>query len=151
MRIAAARQTGLAHRPGITLIEVLLGLAIFLMAIVPIGKLVDMGTDHAVETSLQSEGTRLAQSKLAEVEAGVVPVATGGSGTFEDETEWSWTVTSTPASTPNLYSVAVTVSHDYRGRALTVSLSQMVVDPMVMGTGAPIAKPEEESTGGTAP
>lgn len=146
MRVAPTATTGTRHRPGITLIEVLLGLAIFLLALVPISRLVGMGTDSALEAALQSDGMRLAASKMAEVEAGVVSAVGGGSGTFEDEPAWSWEVQSSPTAIPNLYAITVTVSHDFRGQPMTVSLWQMIVDPATMGTAAAIAKPE--ATGG---
>jgi Tfp pilus assembly protein PilV len=138
-------------RPGITLIEVLLGLAIFLLALVPLGALVDLGTDNAMDTMLQSDGTRLAQSKMAEVEAGAVDVKTGGSGTYDDEPNWSWIVASTPGEAPNLYTVTVTASHELRGKTTTVVLSQMIVDPAMMGTAAPVQRPETATTGSTTP
>lgn len=146
MRVAPLAHSRTFTRPGITLIEVLLGLAIFLMALVPLGALVDLGTDNALETMLQSDGTRLAQSKMAEVEAGVVAINTGGSGTFDDEPTWNWTVASTPGDAPNLYTVTVTVTHEVRGKTTTVALSQMIVDPAMMGTAAPVQKPETTTT-----
>ncbi len=135
------------NRPGITLIEVLLALAIFLLAMVPIFRLVDLGTESALETQLQSDGTRLAQSKLAEVEAGVISPVSGGSGTFEDEISWSWEVQSVQTQIPNLFNVTVTVSHPFGGKTHTVTLSQMVLDPAQMGTASEIPNPEStEST-----
>jgi hypothetical protein len=127
-----------------TLIEVVLGLAIFLMAIVAISQLTDFGLDRAMEATLQADGTRLAQSKLAEVEAGVISPASGGSGTFDnDEQTWSWTVDSVPSpmTIPNLYTVTVTVTHDFNGKPFTVTLSQMVYDPAYGGTGALVVNP----------
>jgi len=146
MTVAPKTTAGLAHRPGITLIEVLLGLAILLLAIVAIGRLMEIGTDAAQETTLQADGTRLAQSKMAEVEAGVLSPASGGSGQFEDENAWSWDVQSSPGAAPNLYTVTVTVTHDFRGQPFTVTLAQMIVDPAQMGTASEIAKPTTETT-----
>ena len=61
-----------AIRPGISLIEVLLSLAIFLLALVAIGRLVDIGVDSALDSQAQAVATRLCHSKLAEAEAGAV-------------------------------------------------------------------------------
>jgi hypothetical protein len=95
-----------------------------------------------------ADGTRLAQSKLAEVEAGAIPVTGGGSGTCDDEPTWNWTVDSSPATLPNLYLVTVTLSHDLGGRQITVTLTQNVFDPQKMGTAASIPKPTA-TTGAT--
>ena len=47
-------------RRGLSLIEVLLSLTIFLLALVVLARLVDMGTDRELEARLQTRGTRLA-------------------------------------------------------------------------------------------
>ena len=63
-----------ASRPlvanGLSLIEVLLALTIFLLSLVVLGRLVDMGTDRELEARFQTRGTRLALDKLAEFESG---------------------------------------------------------------------------------
>ncbi|MBX9626958.1 MAG: type II secretion system protein GspI [Gemmataceae bacterium] len=109
---------------------------------VAIGRLVDIGSDHAAAARLHSRGTRLAQAKLAEVEAGVVGMD-GGSGSFDTEAGWSWTVEAQPQGPPNLYAVTVKVSFDDRGRPFEVTLSQLVLDPAKMGSAAQAEKPTE--------
>jgi type II secretion system protein I len=137
------------RRPGISLLEVLLALAIFLLALVAIGQLVDIGTDHALDSQAQATATRLAQSKLAEVEAGVIPLdGSSPSGSFDVEPEWTWTVSSTQANIPNLYTVTVQVSRQFRNRQFQVSLTQLVFDPNMMGN-AQEAQPPQTSSGGS--
>jgi general secretion pathway protein I len=142
----------LARRPprrGISLIEVLLALAILLMSITAIGRLMDMGADHAADAIAQSTGIRLAQSKLAEVECGLIPVNAGGSGTIEEEPNWSYSIEAAASAVPNVYTVTVTLTRT-GGRSHTVSMSQMICDPQAMGTAAPAQKPEAAtSSGGT--
>jgi type II secretion system protein I len=134
------------RRPGISLLEVLLALAIFLLALVAIGQLVDIGTDHALDSQAQATATRLAQSKLAEVEAGVIPLdGSSPSGTFDVEPEWTWTVSSTQANIPNLYTVTVQVSRQFRNRQFEVSLTQLVFDPNMMGNAQEAQKPQTTS------
>lgn len=135
-----------AARDGITLLEVLVAMAIFLMALVAIARLIDSGTDRAMDAIYQNTGTRLAQSKLAEVEAGAVAVPDGGSGTFDDEPDWQWSVECEAAPVPNVYPVTVRVWRDLRGVRFEVALSQMVFDPYAMGTAAEAVPPD--STGG---
>lgn len=139
-----------------SLIEVMLGLAIMLLSLVAITRLVEIGSDRAMEARLQVRGTRLAQAKLAEVEAGAVPLDSASSGTGEqDDKDWSWTVDPQPQTAPNLYMVTVKLSRTLRGTPFEVSLSQMVFDPTKMGTAAQAEKPPDPTTtdgttGGTA-
>ena len=132
-----------ARRPGLTLIEVLLALAILLMSLAAIGQLVDMGSDRGLDARFHVRGTRLAQAKLAECEAGVIPVG-GDSGEFADEPGWSWEVTSQPETATNLYRVTATVSRDVRGKRFEIVLSQLIYDPAMTGSAAQAQKPTQE-------
>lgn len=129
------------NRRGISLLEVLLSLAIFLMSLASIAQLVDIGTDRASDTILQNTGTRLAQSVMAEVEAGVIDTASGGTGVFDDEPEWNWQVTPEASSVPNLYTVTVRVYREVRGTRFEITLTQMVIDPTMIGTAAEAQNP----------
>jgi prepilin-type N-terminal cleavage/methylation domain-containing protein len=124
-------------RRGLSLLEVLLALAILSLAMAAIGKLVDVGTDRGNDARFTTRGTRLAQSKMAEVSAGLIPISGGTSGQFDnDDGAWSFEVASTPATPPNLYTVTVTVSRSVQGRTTQLTLSQMMFDPTQMGTAA---------------
>ena len=147
------------HRPGLTLIEVLLALAILLLSLAAVGQLVDMGSDRGMDARNHVRGTRLAQAKLAECEAGVIGI-TGGTGSFDDEPDWTWTVDSAPETATNLYRVTVTVSRDYRGRPFQITLAQLVYDPAMTGSAAQAERPTQADvesaetnggTGGTTP
>jgi type II secretion system protein I len=135
------------RRSGLSLLEVLVALAIFLIALVAVFGLVNYGADRGAVAAMKSAGTRLAQSKLAEVEAGVIPVSGGGSGQFDgDDAAWNWSVEPSAASVPNVYSVTVRVSREYRGRQFEVVLTQMVFDPTQMGTAVPAQPPATSTT-----
>jgi hypothetical protein len=129
---------------------VLLSLAIFLMSLVAIGHLVDIGTDSALDSQAQATATRLAQSKLAEVEAGAVALDSSSSGTFDAEPDWQWTVDPSLANVPNLYSVTVRVSREFRNRPFEVTMTQMVYDPKQMGNANEAQKPAASSSAATA-
>jgi len=136
------------RRPGISLLEVLLALAIFLLALVAIGQLVGLGTDHALDSQAQATATRLAQSKLAEIEAGVIPLdGSSPSGSFDVEPDWQWNVSSTQANIPNLYTVTVQVSRQFRNRQFQVSMTQLVFDPNMMGNAQEAQKPQTTASG----
>lgn len=136
------------RRRGLSLLEVLLALAIFLMSLVAIGGLIDFGSDQGMAASMQAAGTRLAQSKLAEVEAGAIDLTSGGSGTFEDEPEWNWSVEATQTQWPNTYDVTVRVWRE-TSRRYEVTLSQIVFDPAQMGNGSEAQPPTPPDSSGT--
>ena len=79
-----------ATRSGLSLLEVLVALTIFLLSFVALGRLVTLSSDHALDIQRQSEAMRLAQSKLNEVMAGAISLQ----GDEGDEDEWHWSVES---------------------------------------------------------
>ena len=138
------------RRPGLSLLEVLLSLAIFLLSMVAIFGLIEFGSERGTAAAMQSVGTRLAQSKLAEVEAGAIPANAGGSGSFDDEPEWNWSVDPGSPPVPNVYPVTVRVWRDFGGQTYEVVLSQMIYDPAQMGNAAEAQPPQTDtSTGGS--
>jgi len=147
------RRTGPTRRAGLSLLEVLLALAIFLFSLAAIGALVDFGNERSTATAMQTTATRLAQAKLAEVEAGAISVTAGGSGTFDEEPEWNWSVESGSATVANVYPITVRVWREVAGTTHEVTITQMVYDPAMMGNAAeaqPPATTDATSTGGTA-
>lgn len=142
------RRVNSGPRRGISLIEVLLSLAIFLLALVAIGRLVDFGSDRAQDAQLQTRGTRLALAKMAEVEAGVISVQSGGAGDFPEEPGWSWSVEPQPTGPPNVYQVTVRVTRDLNGKPFEVSLTQIVYDPALIGSAAQAEKTTTDSSSG---
>lgn len=134
-----------APRTGLTLLEVLVSLTILLIALAALGALIDLGEDNASRAALTTTGTRLAQSKLAEVEAGVLDCTSSSNGNCDDEPGWTWAVESAAGPATNLYSITVRVGKDYKGRRFEVTLAQMVCDPAQMG-GAAAAQPPAATT-----
>jgi Tfp pilus assembly protein PilV len=136
-----------------SLVEVLLAMTIFLLALVAISGLVDMGTNLEYDSRLQTRGTRLALSKLADFESGAESLSdSANEGTFEstDDAGWSWTAEITPQTPPNLYLVSITVSRDVKGVPFTLTMSQMIYDPVYLGTAGEATRPDGSSgTGGT--
>ena len=136
MRIAPKRK-------GLSLIEVIIALTIFLFAFVAIGRLVDISIDQAIEVDYQADAVRLAQSKLAEVSAGIVPMQSAGETPIEEDPDYKWSAEIANSSIPNLFTVTVTISRDRPGREpFTVSLTQMLLDPAKKGgPGGPAVEP----------
>jgi len=121
-------------------------MTIFFIAIVAISRLVDMGTDRELDARMHATGARLAQAKLAEVEAGIESI-TATSGDFgENEPGWTWSMTSDLQGT-NLYLVSLTVSRDLKGRPFTLNLAQMILDPTVKGAAVEATRPDPSGGG----
>src|SRR5262249_59924043 len=83
-------QRSRGRRPGLSLLEVLIALAIFLVAFVGLGQLIIRGGDAAMEIRLQSEAAQLGQTKLAEVYAGAEPLTAQHDMPFEEAPSWRW-------------------------------------------------------------
>src|SRR5947208_9569279 len=94
-------------RRGLSLLEVLVALAIFLLSFVAIGRLVTLASDHAIELQQQSQATRLAQSKLNEVLCGALTLESA-EGSFDEDADWQWSVDA-EQGTAGLWTVTVTV------------------------------------------
>ncbi len=132
-------------RKGMTLIEVLVAMAVFLLALAGIAQLIDFGTNNSVEAARTTTGTRLCQSKMAEVEAGVVSMTEGSQGTFDEEPLWQWSVEIGAELAPYTYEVTVKTWIE-QGRPVEVSLTQIIYDPQYMGNAAPAVAPTTTTT-----
>lgn len=140
-----------APRRGLTLLEVLLSLTILVLALAAISQLVDIGTERGNDARAYTRGTRLAQSKMAEAEAGLIDLKGGGTeGQFDgDDAGWSFKVSPEPAGPPNLYTVTVRVTTTGQGRPVEVALTQVIFDPALIGSAAQAEKPPPPDDSGT--
>jgi prepilin-type N-terminal cleavage/methylation domain-containing protein len=137
-------------RRGVSLIEVLLATAIFLIAIAGISVLTRVASDNAAEAARTNQCSRLARSKMAELEAGVgdAPLSGGASGTFAEYPTYQWQVDSVPVGASGYtYDVTVRVWIETGTmRPTEVSLSQIILDPAAMNNAAPISPPAPPTT-----
>ena len=134
------------NRKGMTLLEVLVAMAVFLLALAGIAQLIEFGSNNSLEAARTTTGTRLANSKMAEVEAGVIPVTESGSGTFDEEPLWQWSVEVGAPVALNTYPVTVRVWIE-SGRTVEVTTSQILYDPLFMGNGAAAVAPTTTTQG----
>jgi general secretion pathway protein I len=137
-----------AHRRGLSLLEVILSLAILVISMTALGLLINQGSEHEMQARLNNTGTRLAQSKLAEVEAGIVSFDTMEGDFGEGDPGWSWTMNAEDQGA-NLWLVTITVTRDLRGQPFQLSLGQMMLDPSILGSAAKLTRPTTASTGGS--
>ncbi len=137
-----------ARRSGLSLLEVLLSLAIFLLALVALGQLVSFGSERARDVQYLSIASVKAQSKMNEVIAGSLPMSGTGETTFDDDQDWSWSLTADADATPSLFHVTVTVSRSRPdGSRFEFKLDQLVLDPTLRGNTDGSATGTDDGTG----
>jgi type II secretion system protein I len=122
----------MAPRAGLTLLEVMVALAIFLFAMVAIGRLVTFGTDRARD--IQGRAVQLCQSQLDKLASGIMPLQ-DASGECDEDSDWEYKIECQQNGIQALWNVKVTVtrkqSDDKAGQAV---LTQMVFDPSQRGS-----------------
>jgi general secretion pathway protein I len=137
-------------RSGLSLLEVLLSLAIFLLSLVALGQLVAFGSDRARDVQYLSIASVKAQSKMNEVIAGAVGMTGTGDAAFDDDSDWSWALTTETDSPPGLFRVTVTVSRQRPdGSKFEFKLNQFVLDPTLRGNTDGSATGTDDGTGTT--
>jgi type II secretion system protein I len=128
-------------RGGLSLLEVLVALAIFLFSLVGIGKLITASGDRAQAVEEKALAIQMCQSKLAEVIAGAIPLSSQNDIPMdEDNPRWRWSMDAEQGSLNGLWNVTIRVSRPGPdGNPLVAaSLSQMVLDPNLKGAAATV-------------
>jgi len=145
------RRTHSTGRPGMSLLEVMTAMAIFLMALIVIGRLIVMSTDMALDVQYQSQAAQMCQSKLAEVVAGAVPLNAQNDVPFDEDPDWKWSLDCEQGSVTGLWTVTVKVVRErgpnQRNECL---LSQMMLDPSIKGSALDAAASASSSSTGTS-
>jgi|GEM_PF-2054252 len=124
-----------AQRRGITLLEVLLAVAIFLFSLAAVSQLINVGGQRAEDIRGREE--QLCQSKLDEVACGALQVQPGSSqeGDFDEAPGWHWSVKCQPNNIPSLWNVTVTVTRKQPdGTKTEAILTKMVFNPGQLGS-----------------
>src|SRR5262249_11848660 len=113
-------------RRGMTLLEVLVALGIFLISLVGIIKLVTLSGDHARLVPLNAQAAQLCQSKLAEIVAGVVPLSSQSDVPFDEDPDWLWSLDANQGDITGLWKLTVRVSRQQsNGSRIECSLDRM--------------------------
>jgi prepilin-type N-terminal cleavage/methylation domain-containing protein len=127
-------------RAGLTLLEVIVGMAIFLVAMVAILQLVVSGGERAQDVRLQTRTSIRCQAKLAEVmvDPTLLNAGSGGYTPFVEDydKDLQWKIEATRAEATGLWMVKVSVKAEFvdSGKIVESTLSQMVLDPSIRGT-----------------
>jgi prepilin-type N-terminal cleavage/methylation domain-containing protein len=124
-----------APRDGLSLIEVLASLAIFLMALTALTFLVNNSSSLAAEAQYRARCAQLARSKINEMAAGAVPLQSQAEASFDDEPLYRWSADVADGGVTGLFNVTVTVVYRPDDPYPTkVSTSRMILDPKVTGS-----------------
>jgi hypothetical protein len=130
------RQT--SRRRALTLLEVVLAMAIFLISIVAIWQLFILGMERASDVKSEARTSLRCQGLLNELIIGSLPLTTSGGYTnFEDEDkDLQWKVEVNDGPSIGLYEVKVWVKLDppVGGHLVESHLCQMVLDPGMRGS-----------------
>ncbi len=127
-------------RRGLTLLEVVVAMAIFMISVLAIYQLTTFGRDRALDVRMQTRTSLRCQAKLAEVIVGAVPLqSTGGYSAFADakdsDKDLQWTMTVEEMGFSGAYQVKVSVKSEMAGgRIFETHLSQIVLDPNTRGS-----------------
>ena len=146
------------RRNGLTLLEVILSLAIFVMSLAVISKLVELGVRASQYAQLQSHAVMLAQSKMGELVAGIVPLDSASGDTFIEDPAWQWQATISDGPVDGLKWVSITVAPASTGELATnrerveFTLSRWLLDPSYsadLDLAASSSATESSSTSGS--
>ena len=106
---------------GLSLLEVILALAILGISMSAISQLFFLGSRSASQATLRNEANILADTKMAELVAGVLEAQSTGATQIPDAPGWVYTITIEEGDQPDL--LVATVSVQTIGDQVPVSLS----------------------------
>lgn len=138
-------------RRGFTLLEVILALAILAGALLVLGELVRQGIGGAARARDMAAAQLIAESKLAELAAGITPLAASGATPAEQDPRWTVAVEVEPTVDTTILAVRVTVTPTgATGPGGTqVTLVRWLRDPIAAETSDATAT--DTASGETAP
>ncbi len=124
------------RRRGLTILEVILSIGIFLAASTVITQLIGTGARAAVSGRYESQAALLAESKMAEVVAGAQELIPGNDQSFrpeETEDAFTWSLIVDETGQGDLMQVTVEVRHTNPQRQVDAefALSRYIRDPQI--------------------
>ena len=126
-------------RRGLTLLEVLLALAILGGALATIGELMRIGARNAEIARDQTTAQLLAESTMAELEIGFLPLQAQGQtpvADVEHQDEWFYSVEIQPIDDGTMVTVQVLVEQnpDIFSRPVSFTLTRWLIDETLLET-----------------
>ena len=125
----------LSQRQGLTLFEVLISLMIFATGMAMLGQLAANGVRAALHSRFKTQAVLRCQSKLAEVAAGIEPLAAVVDARFPDDPGWSWSLRVSGSPRPTLLVLEVTVSYTgkHPNRPVSMTMERLLYKPPTAG------------------
>lgn len=121
------------NRSGLSILEVVLSLTIFVGAVTALSQISTNGTTAAVQSRLETQAILRCESKLAEIAAAIEPLEDIAEEPFQDDENWTWSLAT--AGGPHADVMYVTVTVTYTGQSdlssVDYSLSRLIRDPAV--------------------
>lgn len=109
MKIDRAAPTK-SPRRGLTLLELILALVIFVGAAAALSRLVLLGLESAESAQFRAEATVMAENILAEYTAGIRTSSDSGSFPIDERPDWQATCTVEPMEATALYRVTIVIT-----------------------------------------
>lgn len=133
VRANADRANKGVPREGALLFEVLIAMFVLLISMVSMGQYFSNALRSSTQGMLRAKASIFCESKLNELLATNHPLESRGTGSFAQETAWSWEYYVTVRSPGDLQQLTVTVQHQQHDSAPIWSLSRLFrpLDPPV--------------------
>ncbi len=154
MMLSASRSARRKRRRGLSLLEVLVAVVIFLIAFVALSELISISARRALLVEQRELAALKCQSKLDELIAGAQPLSSESGIPFDDDPDWQWSVEAEQNSQmPGLWNVRVRVHRMNADIGLVdCVVHQMILDPSIRGSTmdtATVAGTETTDTSGS--
>lgn len=118
------------RRRGLSLLEVILALAILGISMSAISQLFFLGARSASQATLRNEANILADTKMAELSAGILEPQSVGQATITEAPGWVYSVQIDDGDQPNLLVVTVTVRTASPDQVpVAISITRFIPDP----------------------
>ncbi|HRA90286.1 MAG TPA: hypothetical protein PK992_19510 [Planctomycetaceae bacterium] len=145
-RIPRFRRVDRFDRNGLSLLEVLLSVAIFLASMTAIMQLLNTGQRSEISARLKTEATLRCEAKMAEIVCGIEEAVSSDENNFTDDEigNWRWSASVASGSVTDLLKITVTVEHMANGDTpnAAFTLTRYMRDPQLFIDAALSEAPE---------
>ena len=112
-RLRTVSAASLTNRSGLSLLEIIISVAIFMASLAAIMEGLQIGRRSELSARLQSEAVLRCETVMGEILSGVKEAASAQGNPFDDDEtgNWEWTAEVTEAGTTGLLQVTILVEH----------------------------------------
>ena len=125
-----------SRRRGLSILEVLVSVMVFLVAFGTLSEVLSLSARHGLEATHRQQAVLICQSKLAEVGVGAIPLSSQPETSLEEDPAWMWSIQCEQSGqVTGLWNVTVRVTRANREPTqVECVLNQMVLDPSLRGS-----------------